>query len=272
MKELKFNYDSPFFTGWGEDASWEHLILKDIPLYPIPKEWTINASKGETQATCVDVGANVGIFTAFWSRLFSRFICVEASKANCERMEFNFKRMGVVHALIMRRAAWSDSTGGFKLGYGSDKKRPGDCGLWTSASPHSEYEIVPTISLEDILKEAGLESVDLLKVDIEGSEYEFLYDKDLTKINNIVVELHPQACGKDKIDSLVEYIISCGFEVFERRDEQDIMKEVGSSRIGFPAYRQPDVLPALLEEVEILQKVENTETLSIGCRTILFRR
>ena len=145
------------------DRSWEHLILKDMVSYPLLPEWYEKGKKGDPLNVCVDVGANVGIFTAYYQQLFKRFICIEASRSNCKRMESNFTKLGVQNAQIERAAAWSDSTSGFKLGYGTKKNRPGDCKMWTKDSSHKEYETVPTLSLEDLLKKYSLDSVDLLK-------------------------------------------------------------------------------------------------------------
>ncbi len=57
-----------------------------------------------------------------------------------------------------------------------------------------EYEDVKTISFEDVMAEAcsyfDSTTIDLLKVDCEGAEYDFLIDKDLHSVESIVMEIH----------------------------------------------------------------------------------
>ena len=62
-------------------------------------------------------------------------------------------------------------------------------------------DIVSTISLEEIIDTYG--TIQLLKVDVEGSEYEFLLHKDLSKINYITCELHFEY---EKIQQLIQHI------------------------------------------------------------------
>ena len=260
MVDLDFKYNS---------LGWEQHILKDMPSYPLLPEWYEKGKKGDPLNVCVDVGANVGIFTAYHQQLFKRFICIEASRSNCKRMESNFTKLGVQNAQIERAAAWSDSTSGFKLGYGTKKNRPGDCKMWTKDSPHKDHETVPTLSLEDLLKKYSLDSVDLLKVDIEGSEYEFLYGKDLSKINNLVVELHPAEVGKENIKKLVDHIMSHSYKAVRKRDDNEIAGEIAQATIQ---HGNPRQAPKSIDEIEFLEEVTNLESLQYVCSTILFTK
>ena len=266
MKELKFKYDKAYDKA---SSSWEAHILKDVSLYPIPEGWAQDAHHGNKRGVCVDLGANVGIFAAFWTAIFERFICEEASKANCDRMVSNFDKLGVSNTQIVRKAAWKDSDSGFKLGYGKNKKRPGDCTLWTSASPHPDFETVPTICLSDLMQECSVDEIDLLKVDIEGSEYEFLYDQDLTKVNCLIVELHSDLRGKKKIRELVKYLSSCGFTPWRKRDESLVAADIASV-CSFD--RGPRRGPTDLKDITFLEEVKNLEALSYATPTVLFRR
>jgi len=52
------------------------------------------------------------------------------------------------------------------------------------------YHNVFTISLEGLYDFFGLDYIDFLKVDIEGSEFDFLLDKDLSRIGALALEMH----------------------------------------------------------------------------------
>jgi FkbM family methyltransferase len=72
--------------------------------------------------------------------------------------------------------------------------------------------------LNDILKELGHNSIDLLKMDIEGSEYEVIDDivKSGIKIHQLVIEFHhrfPQH-GIRKTREAIKKLSEAGFELF----------------------------------------------------------
>lgn len=66
----------------------------------------------------------------------------------------------------------------------------------------NSIDLVKTISIKTLVEKYGI--INLLKVDVEGSEYEFLLGKDLSKINYIVGEFH---FGEEKIKQLVDWIL-----------------------------------------------------------------
>ncbi|RIV22588.1 FkbM family methyltransferase [Fibrisoma montanum] len=74
---------------------------------------------------------------------------------------------------------------------------------------------VPCVTLADIIRNNGLESVDLLKLDCEGSEYDIIYntDPDLVRcIQKMVVEVHNLDKDRNNIDTFNAYLRSLGFD------------------------------------------------------------
>ncbi|BAY09040.1 FkbM family methyltransferase [Calothrix sp. NIES-2098] len=75
-------------------------------------------------------------------------------------------------------------------------------------------------TLSSVINELGIDSIDLLKIDVEGAEYEVLQgiaDKDWPKIKQIVGEVHNKQGRLDKIQKL---LISQGFKIeLEKRAE-----------------------------------------------------
>jgi hypothetical protein len=76
--------------------------------------------------------------------------------------------------------------------------------------------IVPSISIDDLLSEFDLEEVDLVKIDVEGSEYAIfdgMSDETLDKLNNIILEFHDNFGGRlrdsitKRLDSRFDYKI-----------------------------------------------------------------
>jgi FkbM family methyltransferase len=88
---------------------------------------------------------------------------------------------------------------------------------WSYLSPERCVQ-VQMKSLKDIVKELGHKNLDILKMDIEGSEYDVLnsiFDTDIC-INQILVEFHDRFFknGKDKSINAVRHLKANGYEIF----------------------------------------------------------
>jgi FkbM family methyltransferase len=75
---------------------------------------------------------------------------------------------------------------------------------------------IETITLEEIISENGLDYVDILKIDIEGSEYDVMpsiSDEILSKIRQITIEFHDFIDNnlKDKTENIIKRMESLGF-------------------------------------------------------------
>jgi len=73
------------------------------------------------------------------------------------------------------------------------------------------------VSLRTLLNIAGHEEIDLLKLDIEGLEYDVLEHSmsELNRIRRILVEAHLNACSIPKLDKLLK---DNGFETIIKLD------------------------------------------------------
>jgi FkbM family methyltransferase len=85
------------------------------------------------------------------------------------------------------------------------------------AQADSEIVIVSATSVQDIFRRNSIETCRLLKVDCEGSEYEIfgrLPEAILSRIENIIVEVHPARAGNPA--ELKTALERKGFHVLER--------------------------------------------------------
>lgn len=121
--------------------------------------------------TFVDVGANVGGYT-FWaaSRVgpAGRVVAIEATPALVEQLMFNVEQNGLSSRIRVVPVAVSDETGECELilhGRNSGENR-----LASVADEAGDRVTVPMRTLAHVLTEAELDSVDVMKVDIEGAE------------------------------------------------------------------------------------------------------
>ena len=73
---------------------------------------------------------------------------------------------------------------------------------------------VPCITFTDIILTNDLRSVDLLKMDCEGSEYDIIYHTDpdlIRRIGRMVVEVHDVNNDRNNISAFNAYIQSLGY-------------------------------------------------------------
>ena len=73
---------------------------------------------------------------------------------------------------------------------------------------------VPCVTLTDIIWTHDLRSVDLLKMDCEGSEYDIIYHTApelLRRISRMVIEVHDMDKGRNNIGAFDAYVRSLGY-------------------------------------------------------------
>jgi FkbM family methyltransferase len=136
----------------------------------------------------LDLGANIGMATIYLSRLFpeAQFACVEPSPENTPLLKRAIALNGIP-ARVFEAAAGAES--GTTNLYLADKP------VANSVYPvegFSSLVTVPLISVPEIMNQMGWDRIDLLKIDIEGSEKEVLGRNNswLSKVGLITGESH----------------------------------------------------------------------------------
>jgi FkbM family methyltransferase len=139
--------------------------------------------------TILDIGANTGQATLYFRARFpdARIVAVEPARESFSLLERN---VGGDPRTELRRCAVTRDDGPVTLRtYNLSWMNQ----VTTASSParRPRTEQVLGLSLVTLMDEAGLETVDLAKVDIEGLEYDVLLDSPaLRRIGTLVCELH----------------------------------------------------------------------------------
>jgi FkbM family methyltransferase len=159
-------------TGDGELA-----VLQDIL---VTKEY---ATAGQPRVV-FDLGANVGFASIFFRRSFpaARIFAVEADPLTYPRLVRNVAGLDIT--TLHRAATGKDGAVAFyscSSSISSSMSR-----RWDSDIEHE----VPASSLRTLMDEAGVGHVDLLKIDIEGAEFDLLRAAPLERVGAIVAEVH----------------------------------------------------------------------------------
>ena len=171
--------------------------------------------------TVVDIGANVGFFTcqAATAGRGVRVVAVEPVSAYIEVLRRNVERnalrnVDVLPVAVSRESGrevgvcvWYTPSGEAKTHYPipSDARR--------------ETETVKGMTLADIFYAARVERCDLLKIDIEGAEYELFEGtrpEDWARIERVVMETH-EVAGRTR-SQLISVLRDQGFETTEARN------------------------------------------------------
>jgi FkbM family methyltransferase len=165
-------------------------------------------------ATVVDIGANIGAFAVLAATVVGpsgRVVAFEPVSRTFDRLRENLalNRLGNVEAC---RAAVDAEEGTLTIRVVGKSAYATAHGVGGTVGGREES--APCLTLERVFRDFGLDRVDLLKVDCEGSEYgifEGLTPELAGRIGQIVMEVHPVA-GKSP-DRLHQTLRGLGFEV-----------------------------------------------------------
>jgi len=152
--------------------------------YARVKQWGL-----PDDARILDLGANVGLASLYFATLFpkSGLVAVEPDDENCGLIEKNCRRLIDAGRLRVVRAfaAASDGVAGLDHSWQAWSFRKVD-------HVDAQHPAVKCLSIPTLLSDCGLDHVDLLKCDIEGSEREVFRDCSawIGKVRHLIVETH----------------------------------------------------------------------------------
>jgi FkbM family methyltransferase len=205
-----------------------HAITFEVPdsLYQVFKEIFMEdfyeiddlVKKLPKQPVIIDVGANAGFFNILIHSKIpeARIFSYEPMPANIEL----FKKSIADNALLQKIALHQKAVTGSEKGsidlFTADTE---DNTVVSSVYPsfhglNNKKISVAAESLTSIITNNDLSTVDLLKLDCEGSEYDILYNTNalaLAKVRMMVIEVHQLDDKQNNIEQLDKYLQSIGY-------------------------------------------------------------
>jgi len=148
----------------------------------------------------VDAGANIGIFTLLAARKARLVIAVEPDPENFKYLKRNV-RLNRVENVVLINEALSDYVG---------EGRISGRGLSAVLSPNKGTTVKVT-TIDAMLRRLRATKVDVVKMDIEGEEVKGLQGEYLSKVRELMVEVHNE---KDDI-AIRTMLETYGFTVSE---------------------------------------------------------
>jgi len=182
------------FSFYGKKYIWDidqmDKICGETPAYGLFQELVVKNCylkhhdfKGEHMGTVIDLGANRGLFSLIMSKFTSQVISVEAEQIFCSIIKHNMVLNGISHSYVEN---------GYVGGEGMLKKGG-----------------QPDIALSQLIEKYNIQSIDFLKIDIEGSEFEMFRNPSwLDVTQRLSMEVHLN-CGN--INTITDQLKRHGF-------------------------------------------------------------
>jgi FkbM family methyltransferase len=184
----------------------------------------VDISRLDTDSIVIDAGANVGSFIeVIRTYVDCKIIAVECGKTNIAHI----KNKNFENVYIIGKALVGDSSQPITLTeIVGESKSDGTMrynqwhNIYGNHSNHSAQVntyVVGGVTLKELVEDYG--TIDYLKMDIEGAEYEViesLTHEDAQKIKQISLECHDE----NQNSRLEEVLISLGYEVFWKANSE----------------------------------------------------
>jgi len=173
----------------------------------------------KTSPRVLDVGANIGCFAirVFASAPTARVLSVEAGSDTFALLEENRRANPDFAWRCLHAGAW-----------GSDRPltlKRGASSLSHQVVEDGEGETVRGISLANLLREAGWDRVDLMKMDIEGGEASAIPGgmDALNRTNILIVEIHSDRIDAAPVDATLRSIFKRRWQINHRTSVKPVL-------------------------------------------------
>ena len=202
----------------------------------------------------VDGGANIGAFAAFVLMYAPRanLVCVEPLARNVELCRENLRKETTC---VVHHAALMGKPGTVVLNdYGDDASA---ChSVLDYGAEESGKEEVSAITLEEIMTGQNIDRIDILKLDVQGAEFEIVEltpIRVLKRIGFITMEVHPSIFGPS---GEIGRIANSSSMV------QDLVRKLSKTHVLINGYPDSDSLATLSwknrQEAAVLEKLIST--------------
>lgn len=217
VNPVKLPDGNKILWSWEEEVFWFRDMTKEI-YEEQAYEHLFHAEDGEV---VVDVGANIGLFTLKASKevgIKGKVVAFEPKKRNYELLCRNI-RINKCQNVLAINIALSDFNGRGTL-YIKDVSLQNTLLPQTNSDTRTiATSVVEVRNLSSILRKLNITSVDMLKIDAEGCEFEVLKGAEdflsYQKIRKISVAAYH---SKEELKIISEYLQKFGYEVSSVRN------------------------------------------------------
>lgn len=192
----------------GRNTFWVRKNTSDI--YIIKEVFDKKTYGMKPQGVVFDIGANIGAFSVYAANSCDKVYAFEPESSNYKQLEENVS----LNKMITRIKT-------FKIAIGKENKEialyRGPHNKGASSLVHkvsNDKEVVTMKSLSSVINDNNIKKINLLKIDIEGGEYDLIYgmkSEDFDLIDAIILEYH--FVENNSYRDLMTYLESMGYKV-----------------------------------------------------------
>jgi len=169
---------------------------------------TYEFKTSSTEPLIYDCGANYGISCLYFKSIYPlcKIKAFEADPAISQLLQSNIAASGFSNVEIFNKAVWTSSG---HIEFGVEGADGGSINL------SSDKKIkVASVRLKDLIESEN--KIDMLKIDIEGSETDVIIDCGdcLNKIDNIFIEYHSWNNSPQKLDAILNVLAGNKFRYY----------------------------------------------------------
>jgi FkbM family methyltransferase len=147
-----------------------------------------------------DCGANIGMSVLYFKRMYpkSKIKAFESDPTISKILKINLQKNNINDIEVIEKAVWVDYEGVYFGVEGAD-------GV-SIFKTNSSLKRIESIRLKDFLEKES--HIDLLKMDIEGAEYDVILDcnESLRKAKYLFIEYHSWINQSQKLDEILEVL------------------------------------------------------------------
>ena len=186
---------------------FEQIIEKNeyIPIIEIFKEKKIIPTR------MIDAGANIGLTCLYFKSYFPDLLitALEPSEDTFSRLEKNIVNNKLSGVNYLKKGLWSSIT---RLKADSSFRDGQDWSFRLIEAKSNEEALFETTTIEELINDFNIETIDFLKIDIEGGEEELFGDFSqinwLEKVRVIALEIHDEFDCREHIESNLEKLFT----------------------------------------------------------------
>lgn len=187
LRQIEVKIDGQDKKFWFSGSKDELVnLFKEVYQQGVYEE--VNA---EGTKVVVDLGAHIGDTAYYFSKVAEKIYAVEPNQEVFECLRRNVRDLKMEKVVPINKAV-AARTGKSRL-YCTEKNEVGASMIPFTADKKG-FDI-ETISMEDLFNEYKIEYADLVKMDIEGAEYEVIESESFAKvahrIGRMIIEIHP---------------------------------------------------------------------------------
>ena len=211
------DYGLKIFLELSNPLTWDLVLGKDVEK-DVKQEFLQNINTGDT---IIDVGAHIGEYTLLGAKLVGDkgfVISVEPDHDSVISLKENIILNNFKNYLILEKAVGEkiETKSLYKV---NEEDVYGYLDPFVENKKLKKYSEIEVTTIDDIVLSNNLNIINLLKIDVEGFEYEVLLGCNdalkKNKIKKIIIELHPsylQSKG-DNEELIHTFLKEHGFEI-----------------------------------------------------------